>query len=231
MNRFLNLIVLLFFFLAITISSIAQNIITEGKIVYLISYPGMEMDSTYKAMMPSESVVYFKDKKSRTEMSVSTGIYTASILDSKTGEIITLTDMMGTKNAIVLTEKDQQNARREKSKNVAELPSVKIIYDAETKVVAGFTCKKAMITTSAESNPIEVFYTDQIKSKTQLNSSWENFEGFPLEYTINMDGIVMKLSAASVTTGNVDDSLFSIPSDYKILTTTELERMMKEYNK
>ncbi len=231
MNRFLNPIVLFLFFVTCSFTSFAQNAITEGKIVYIISYPGMEMDSSYKAMMPSESVVYFKDHKSRTEMNVSTGIFTASIMDSKTGDIITLTDMMGTKNAIVLTEKDQQNAKKEKTKKGSESHPVKIIYDAETKVVAGYTCKKAMITTGNETTPIEVFYTDQINSKTQLNNSWEKFEGFPLEYTINMEGIMMKLSAASVNIGNVNDSLFTIPSDYKILTSAELERMMKEYDK
>jgi GLPGLI family protein len=227
MNRLLNSVVLFLFSVTSSLTSFAQDAITEGKIVYIISYPGMEMDSSYKAMMPSESVVYFKDKKSRTEMSVSTGIFTASILDSRTGDIITLTDMMGTKNAIVLTEKDQQKAKKEKTKNGSESTPIKIIFETETKVVAGYTCKKAMITLSNETAPIEVFYTDQITSKTQLNSSWENFEGFPLEYTINMEGIMMQLSASSVTLGNVADSLFTIPTDYKILTSAELERMMK----
>lgn len=228
MNRLLSFVVLFHFFLTFSLSSLAQNVIKEGKIVYVISYPGMEMDSSYKAMMPSESVVYFKDSKSRTEMSVSTGIFTASILDSRTGDIITLTDMMGTKNAIVLTAKDQQKAKKEKTKDGSASTPVEIIFKTESKVVAGYTCKKAMIIPGDETAPIEVFYTDQINSKTQLNSNWKNFEGFPLEYTINMEGIMMQLTASSVTTGNVADSLFSIPTDYKILTSAELERMMKE---
>ncbi len=229
MNRLLKLVIILFF--SATISTIAQNVITEGKIVYNISYPGMEMDSNYKAMMPSQSIVYFKDQKSRTEMSFSTGIFTASLLDSKSGEIITLTDMMGTKTAIVLTEKDQQNAKKEKEKSGTKYPPIKITYEAETKKVAGYSCKKALITTGSESYPIEIFYTDQIKSITQLNSSWENFDGFPLEYTLNMEGVMMKLSASEVAVGNVDDSLFSIPSDYKVMTTMEMEKMMNLYDK
>ena len=208
----------------------AQGVITEGKVVYEISFPDMELDQKYQAMMPSESIVYFKDKKSRTEMTVSAGIHTASILDSKSGEIITLTDMMGTKNAMILTEKDQLKSK-EKTKDKVKDQFPVITYQNETKVIAGYTCKKVLIQTDAESKPIEIYYTDKLKSVMQINSGWKNFEGFPLEYTLDMEGMKMMMSAKSVTEEKVDDVQFEIPADYKILTVAEMEKMMKGYDK
>src|SRR6187399_2450156 len=81
---------------------LAQEKLSEGKVIYEITYPDMEMDPQMAAMMPTESVVYFKGPLSRTETSMGMGISSATIVNSKTNEMTALTDMMGTKTATIV---------------------------------------------------------------------------------------------------------------------------------
>src|SRR5687767_3903678 len=72
----------------------------EGKIVYEISFPGLELDANNAAMLPKEMTMYIKNGKVRNEMSMGMGMTTSTISDSKTKTAITLMDMMGSKYAI-----------------------------------------------------------------------------------------------------------------------------------
>jgi GLPGLI family protein len=200
--------------------AIGQETINEGKIVYEITYPDMEMDAQMAAMMPSQSVVYIKSNWSRTETAVGMGISSVTIMNSKTNEIIALMDMMGTKTATVM--KDDVPAKG-KDKSTSSGMTFKPVN--ETKEIAGMVCKKAIMNTG-EGEDFTMYYTDAINSKSQFTKQWKDFKGFPMEYVINSSGFNMKMTAKSVSAEKVDDDLFKVPADYKILTQEEFSKMM-----
>ena len=86
----------------------AQEKIAEGKAVFTLEFPTEGMDEQYKAMMPTESTIYFKDSKSRseTEMSMMTMV---SIYDAKDNSMVMLMDMMGKKTAMKTDIKKAQD--------------------------------------------------------------------------------------------------------------------------
>jgi GLPGLI family protein len=198
--------------------AIAQKPFSEGKIVYEISYPDMEMDNSMAAMMPTEQLVYVKGHMSRSDFSMGMGMSSSSITNAKTGEVIALTDMMGSKSAVRISGDDIKKAG-ETSKN----GKPKVTLTNETREIAGFNCKKAVLTMESGTT-LDIYYTDKITAKLSGSTDFKEINGFPLEYAIEQSGIKMKFTAKSVSAEKVADNLFAIPSDYKVMTQEEMRK-------
>ncbi|MEO8088305.1 MAG: DUF4412 domain-containing protein [Bacteroidota bacterium] len=198
----------------------AQEKLKEGKINFEISMTSEEeMNDQMLAMMPKEMVVYFKDGKSRSEMKMMGGTVVA-ITDSKAGETISCMDIMGKKQAVKTTKED---AQKEKEK-MGEY-DVKITDD--TKVLAGYKCRKAIITFKNEKEtPAEVWFTDELEASNSERYSWKGIDGFMMEFSIDQKGMGMKFTCTEVKKAEVKDDQFTIPEGYTILTQ---EEMMKQY--
>lgn len=214
----MQLMITVVFLALIQLNVQAQKPLTEGKVVFAISYPDMEMDAQMMAMMPTESSVFFKGAMSRTELNMGMGISSSSIMNSKTGEIIALTDMMGSKSAMKMTADDIKKSKETPDKPVITLTT-------ETKTIVGYNCKKAIVK-SGETSSLEVFYTDKISSSTAAALDWKEIKGFPMEYYLDQNGLKMKFTAKSVSPEKVSDDLFLIPKDYKLVTQEEMMKKM-----
>ena len=224
-NQFSKLaLTFLFSFLAFQVS--AQKTIREGKLIYAISYPDMELDANMAAMLPVESVVYFNEDFSRTETAMGMGMSSASIVNSKTGGVTTLMDMMGTKSAIVMTDEQVKDARKK-----SEASGLKVEITNETKEIAGYECKKAILKDETSNISFEVYFTDKINSYAQMSSEWKDLKGCPMEFTVEQGGMKFQMVAKSVSAEPVAVDMFKIPSDYKIVTQEEMMKMLGAGNK
>jgi hypothetical protein len=125
----------------------------------------------------------------------------------------------------MLIEGKKEGKLKANDKSKKALPEIS--YLDETKEIAGYSCKKARIKTASTTNPVEVYFTDRINSIMQINRDWKDFKGFPLQYTLEMEGIVMMMTAISVSSEKIADSLFVIPADYTILTAEQMSKMMQ----
>lgn len=193
----------------------------EGKIVFEISLVGVT-DPQMQAMMPKETVAYFKKNKSRMEMSMMMGMKNVTISDGDTKSAVTLMDMMGQKYAIV---NDGKSNTPEQSKM---LEDTKVEITKETKKIAGYTCTKAIITVPAggkikEASKMEVWYTKELSmNKGYVSGPMSKIEGSALEFSIKQSGMDIKLTARDVLKQPVSDELFIVPTDYKKMTQEEL---------
>lgn len=204
----------------ISINSTAQNF--EGKVNYELSFPGMEIPDEQKAMMPKEMIMYCKGVNSRVEMAMGMGMTQTTISDGKKKEAITLMDIMGNKTAIKSTEEDM------KKKTGESAPVVKLLD--ETKTVAGYKCKKAIITIKDKKEgeiTMPVWYTEEITTyNSQWASQYKGIKGMMMEYEIKASGMTMKMTAKSVTKEAVSDAKFTIPEGYKVMTAEEFQKSM-----
>lgn len=192
----------------------------EGKVVYDIKLPAT-LDPQMKMMMPKEAVGYFKDGKVRMETQAAMGMTTTSIANSKSGESVVLMNVMGSKYAIKGSGDDKEE------KEMMERTEVKL--SDSTKTVAGYTCKKALVTfTTKETNEkvnMNLWYTQDIKaSNKHISGPMGKIDGFILEYSFSQQGIDMLFSASAVTKQPVEESLFTVPADYKFMTQEELKK-------
>ncbi|HEY1039732.1 MAG TPA: DUF4412 domain-containing protein [Bacteroidia bacterium] len=185
-------------------ATIAQ--VKEGSVTYEVTMDGLPPEQA--AMMGGmEMVMYFKNGKSRSEMT-SAFFTNTSINDGKKTTV--LMDQMGQKFYYEVTEDDK--------KEKGEEP--KIEYKDETKKIAGYECKKAIIKSKnekGEESVTTVWYTEQIPMVGQGagkgKNTFKNLKGAPLEFDMAQGPYKMKFVATSVTTSGVSDSKFVVNTE------------------
>jgi GLPGLI family protein len=194
-----------------------------GTIVYNVTYPDSKMDAQTLAMMPKTLKIKIKGNMSRTEMNMGMGT-TVVIFDSEARSGVTLMDFMGQKFAMKMSTEELE-------KEMKETPQATVVNTSETKEIAGYTCKKAIVTMKEKGSETEtelvVFYTDELASAkmNELNPLYKDIPGTMLEYSMNEKGMNMFLTAISVEKEKIADSEFETPEGYKVVTQDELQGM------
>jgi GLPGLI family protein len=216
MNKIKSFLLLSFLIAANVVYVNAQKL-SEGKAVFEISYPDSDIPDEQMAQMPTEMSILFKGDKSRIDMKMGMGMSTTIIKDGKAKEATTLFDMMGNKMAVKTSAEDMKK-QKEKA---GEDNQVKLTD--ETKDIAGYKCKKAVVTGSDGS--FDVYYTDDIVDKSNFDEQFKGISGFLMEFQRKQGQINMKMTAKSVSKEKVDDKQFEIPSDYKLMTQDEMKKM------
>ncbi|HNQ60984.1 MAG TPA: DUF4412 domain-containing protein [Bacteroidia bacterium] len=213
---------LLFLFLCSVNYLHAQNQygLTSGKIVFEISYMDDRLDAQTKAMMPTETIMYFKNKKSRVNISMAMGS-TSIISDDASKKSTVLMDFMGNKFAMESTYEDN---KKEMSKS-GEYTVEKL---DGSKVIAGYNCKKAKVTQThkGENISFDVWYSNEIGINNAGANGLEGIEGCMLEYELIQNGTHMKMSTKSISKEDVKDSMFTVPDGYTMTTPEALKSMM-----
>src|SRR5205085_1687993 len=99
----------------------------------------------------------------------------------------------------------------------ADTMAPQIAYSDETKQIAGYTCKKAVITVKTGESSITqtVWYTDKLESISFGNDQlkMKGLKGMPLEYEMNAMQMQLKLTAQKVATDTVPDTTFQLSTD------------------
>jgi hypothetical protein len=191
----------------------------EGVITYKITYPDSKFTESQLAMFPKLMTVTVNGQKSKTEMSTGMGNQT-EIIDYKEKTKTALLDMMGQKYAIKQTAE-------EISKEMESEPAAKVEVTNETKTIAGYVCKKAIVTTDqdGEKTVYEVWFTNEIGSKDANfdNPLYKEIDGVLMEFLMKTPQITMKFTVSSVDKKSISAKEFEIPADYKLTTKDELK--------
>lgn len=217
---------LLLTFLTVASIFVANAQLKEGHIVYKIESttdnPDMEM--AVGMMQGSTMEVYFKDKATRGEFKMGSMMTTTTISDETSGDVLMLMSGMMGNMAIKSNNKDQ------KTTDVDSIASnVEVTITKETKVIEGYTCKKAIVTDD-EGDIANFWFTEEIiVSKKGQNSLSDDVPGFPMQFEINKGGMTMSMTVTKVETSLPKNSkeLFSmtIPEGYKEMTPEQMKQM------
>lgn len=191
----------------------------KGVITYKITIEGSGVTDEMKTMMPKTMTMTIKGNKARSEMIMSMG-KTISISNGDDKTAITLMDMMGQKIAI-------QSNYEEIMKEMADSPEAKVEITGETKEIAGYLCKKALVTIPEDDMEIIVYYTEELGTSALNfdNPQFKDINGVMLEFEMPNESFTMHFTAVTVEKKNVEDSEFTIPEGYQIKTKEELKGM------
>ncbi|GAB4254638.1 MAG: hypothetical protein Kow0079_11010 [Vicingaceae bacterium] len=207
---------LLFLAIFIGVNVFSQNI--QATITYSINYLNLpEEFRAFQDDLPKEMKVLIKGNKSKTIQSTSHSGTTATISDADTKQTILLVDFNGFKNATVIN----YNEIKEEQDSTKENLKIKEV-NGESPTILGYNCKKALIWITNSSEPIEVFYTEDIKV-SDFNKQFKKLNGYPLKYTITENGLTMVFEATSINHEEIDDSEFSIPEGYSITNYSQIK--------
>ncbi len=203
--------------------------IKEGVAEFDISYPALSAEmKQMESMLPTNMSLYFKNELSRIEMITSMGS-SIVINDNTKKEVTVLMDMMGKKIAIKQTQ-DELSQKEAALKKEGKMPEYSIVETKEKKIIAGYKCKKAIVnyTLNGKKEQMICYYTEDLP---KINNGTDNMalkeiKGFLMEYNINQNGVQMHIIAKSLKAETVADKLFTVPSDFKILSQAEIAEMM-----
>ncbi len=212
------------FFLIVALSlgsflySFAQDF--SGVITFKYSYEGRELEATEKAQMPTAQTITFGLGKVKTEITSPMGNIT-TIYDVNTQETTVLLDVMGQKLAVIQKADDKTKKKLEE-----QAKGVKVTYPDEKKQIAGYNCKKAVITKG--DTTITLFFSPDLKFKdANAMQIYKDIDGIVLESTspTQDDELTMKIKATKIEPKKIKKKEFKVPGDYKIVSPKELKSM------
>ncbi len=186
----------------------------NGKIEYTMEYDLPEAYESQRAMLPTSMVTYIGKGFTRVEQQTGLGDQ-VTINELKSGNTTVLMNMMGQKIAL-----STEGADKKFEPIIEELE--------ETKVIAGYKCSKVMYTIpdekGGEGSTFEIYYTKEFG--TEANTQFPGLAGFPLEYVMEAQGMVITYTAQKVTEEKVSKELSKVPAGYEEMTYQEFLKMM-----
>jgi GLPGLI family protein len=196
-----------------------EKFIAEGTIEYAASV--VDQSNPMAGMAPSKMTIKFKNNKSCAEMSAGMGLFTTSFIsDPEKKSLIQLVKLLNKKFSMVMNEAALKKEN--------ELFNMEIIPSKQTKIIAGYKCEKATVHYKAgDFTDFDIFYTKELNIK---NSNFANpfymIDGVLMEYQMTKSGMEMKFVATSVKKEDIDDSVFELPADYKLISSEEMNTML-----
>lgn len=190
-------LIILFLFSQLAIS----QTVAEGKVSYNVTASGGDAE-TASMMKGATMTDYFKNGNVRVDLVFSMGTTTTLIKSGETTAVV-LMDMMGQKNKMTVPLNASSTGKE----------TYTVTETTETKVIAGYTCTKAIVK-SSKGMSFTCWYTTSIKSIPSKYEMLNQIKGFPLEYEVNDNGMTLKMSATSVSVSPISDSVFAIPEGY-----------------
>jgi hypothetical protein len=190
----------------------------EGVISYKITYPDNKFTEAQLANFPKLVTISIKGTKSRTEINAMGTQVTITDYADKTK--VVLMDIMGQKYAIKTTAEqiEKENAKQS---------NVKITVTEETRDIAGYKCKKAIVTSEEDGvkSTFEVYFTNELGGKGIYfdDPLYKDIDGVMLEFSMKAPQFSMKFTATSVEKKSISAKDFEIPADYKLTTEEELK--------
>ena len=194
----------------------------EGIITYKITYPGSTFTEAQMAMFPKIMTITIKGQKTISEIQTQMGSQ-VEITNYETKTKTQLINMMGQKYAIPQTNEEIQE-------EVKDQPEGEVQITDETKTIAGYSCKKAIVTVNDAGTKItyEVWFSEEFGAENPNfdNPIYKNINGVMMEFSMITPQFTMKFTAISVDKKKISNKTFNIPADYTVTTMEELRSKM-----
>ncbi|MDG1331624.1 MAG: DUF4412 domain-containing protein [Crocinitomicaceae bacterium] len=218
-----KLVVLFAVTILTSVMSFAQ--MKEGSVSYDIEVSSDKEEMAMAVMMMNGSSMdlYFSDDKARTELDMGSMMSMSTVVDNVSGEVLILMGgMMG--NKAIVTSSEEMDVKEE------EAPEYTVTLTKEKKEIAGYKCKKAVVT-DEDGNEMEYWYTEEIETATtDSKSAIAQLPGLALEYSTDREGLVMSFTASKVET-SLDNATkaskfeMTVPDGYEEMTFEEFSSM------
>lgn len=191
----------------------------KGIISYKITFTGAEIPAEMQSFMPKMLKTSFMGTLTKTEM-LGGAYKTISIKNGEDKSVITLVDMMGNKVGFKSNEEEVME-------ELTKTTDVKVEVMNETKEILGYECKKAVITSTENSEEVKmtVYFTDALGTNSNYfdTPQFKDIEGIMLEFQMVSAEFTMNFTASSIEEKKVPESEFEIPAEYKMMTKEEFE--------
>ncbi len=198
-----------------------DKILNEGIIEFDVT--AVDPNHPWAGMIPSTATLKFKDDKFLIEMSTM-GMFTTIFICNQSSKTLTqMVKFLDIKQACIETEKDITK------ENLGY--KIKWEESKETKVIAGYKCKKINVTMVDDpSVKYEAYYTTEMGAENVNDlSPYNGVKGMLMQYRLKKMGLELQFTAKSVKKAEVTDNIFEIPAYFKIVDKSEIEKIFQQF--
>lgn len=196
------------------------EISTEGK-------GSAETDMLAEMMNGSTMDIYFDESRTRVDMALGKGMFSSSsIVDTRSGKALMLmpSPILGkfaVRTTVEEIEKETAQAKSEEDRKIKLLD--------ETREIAGYTCKKAVLT-DMEGGQATFWYTEQIQMITIGQSNLDDrIPGTSMEIELLQNGMRLRYTVAEVSEnlGKDPSNLFSteVPDGFQEMSMEDFKNL------
>lgn len=204
-------------------ASSASGQLTEGIIEYDASV--LNTDNPMASYAPSKMTFKFKDSRCRGEISAGMGMLnTVLITNPEDKTLIQLVRIVTQKYFHVY---DLEAVKKENS----VLPEYNLKNTDETKLIAGYKCKRVIFDFKDNKYPdFDVYYTTDIEIESpNWASPFFEIDGVLMEYQVSRYGMDLRFTAKSVKHTPVETAQFEVSEDYKEVKAEYLDELFKSF--
>ncbi|MEO6901865.1 MAG: hypothetical protein ABI315_01775 [Bacteroidia bacterium] len=200
-----------------------ERFISEGEIEYDAFV--MDRENPMASLAPDKMTIKFKDDKICFEMNAGMGLFTTSFISDPPKKSIT-------QLVKFLNKKFMLTQSREDVIKENENCGLEVIPTNETKLIAGYLCKKVKIKPKKKNEAeYAIYYTNELDvKKPNFINCYNMIDGVLMEYQMKKFGLEMKFTAQKVKNIEIDSKVFEIPSDYKKVTEKEMKAFFNDLN-
>ena len=164
--------------------------ITSGRINYRITYLNNSLDKRTRNILPSQMELLFDEKQASNNIEGFMGMYKLNAFTNfNTRKCSTFLKVLD-KNYIFRGSKDEQMCCFDTMDDM-------IIQETdETKNIAGFLCKKAIVKLPSNGETFTIFYTDEITLKhPNATNPYRKVKGVLMEFELTLIDLKMRFTA------------------------------------
>jgi GLPGLI family protein len=195
----------------------------EGIIEYDVTYV-TNQSSMPTNLLPRKIILKFKANKNVTSIEGFMGMFSLSnIADLRKHFNVTLLKVMDKKFCY-------PGERNEAPFFFDNLSNIQISYTDETKIIAGFNCKRAIVSFSDTlHHPFDIYYTHDlpIKDPNKL-TPFSSIDGVLMAFNIRLSNIEMRVVASKYKPIKIDNRVFEVPDDYKKVSKRKIVSIMNK---
>ncbi len=190
---------------------------------------GDSLEQFVHTFLPRRMKLIFKDNNTKNHISDATGLFSFTHIKNRAdGTQAVLMKIMNNKYKYV-------EPLAEESAFFKERPEMQINHVEETKMIAGYPCRKAKVAYPSGdkgTKHFNIYYTNQIDIKGFTRyTPFQSIKGVLMEFQLELYQMPFRLIAIKVEKEKIPDDAFTVPHNYKAVnkkTLREIIEVLKE---
>jgi len=201
--------------------SCSRKKVVEGSITYDLQYQLPDSLRKYLIYLPKTAKVYFK------------GDSAVSVQQMNDESTTIITHKPTNFMRVLLASREKKYVIDYSKANQDEESPAKLGYSYEpgidTQIIAGHKALKYTLTNKVTGEIDEAWFSKDVSLiPNSLTMAFDTTKGFPLSFTTNSNGMIIKTSVKAIKFEPVPAGIFSAPAGYEKLTPKQLREMPVE---
>jgi GLPGLI family protein len=197
--------------------------ISSGVIEYNITYLNQDLDRKTRDILPRKMKLAFDERQATNSIDGFLGFY----------KLLAYTDFHSRKCSTLLKVFDRQylfkGKREEQMCCFDTMEDMEITETTETKIIAGFSCKKAIILLPSTQETFEIYYTEEIKLKHPNSTNpYKKVKGVLMEFQLDLLYLRMHFVAEKFHPSNEMVQQHKISDQVKMVSRDQMTQILNK---